>query len=138
MFIDNELIGSGQLPGWALGGAIQNLRNTMLAEVYVDEEKRQHAAYMNPLRAELAGMHRGEAKVAKKTLRVKPRGEVGKGAIERLKEMHAKKVQFRPLAQNYLVALAKADSEENGTAEVTAKSEKVSAAEKVGGLPDNV
>ena len=50
----------------------------MLAEVYVDEEK-SNMQRMNRA-AELAGMHRGEAKVAQKTLRVKPRGEVGKGA----------------------------------------------------------
>ena len=76
----------GALPSWALGDAMLDLRVQMRAQIYV-EELANVKAYSNPLR--------GSNRLPDSTPSIKPKGEVGRGAIEMLKYMHAKNTQFR-------------------------------------------
>ena len=112
--------GMGSLPSWALGSAMAKLESSVRAEVYLIEEmEKSRHPYTNPLRTTKVGGGGESKSVTLETPdrpRIKPQGEVGVGAIARLKAMHAKNVKFRPLAPNYVAALAKAKESADGKA----------------------
>jgi hypothetical protein len=120
--------GSGihSLPSWALGNAMTELASATRAEVNLIEEmeKNNRHPFANPMRSGGGGGGGGGESKSAATgdrPRIKPPGEVGLGAIARLKAMHAKNVKFRPLAPNYVAALAKAqEGGDSKTGEATA------------------